>query len=97
MFRETFLRVECQVWVPILTVDKIAVAWTLQQIPDLLRAEVEDSIKLEEAEKVVDALSQQMLVRNEQAATRSKMCLVCRHARKHIAHMRVKCIEHTFL
>ena len=50
-------------------------AWTLQQIPDLLKADVDDSVKLEEAEKVIDTLSQQMLVRNEPAATRSKMHL----------------------
>ena len=63
------------VWVPILSVDKIAALWTLQQIPDLLKADAEDSVKLEEAEKVIDTLSQQMLVKSEQAATRAKMHL----------------------
>ena len=61
---------------PVLSVDKTAVAWTLQQIPDLLRAEVEDDIKLEEAQKVVDAMAERMLVKDEKSNTRAKMPLV---------------------
>ena len=61
---------------PVLSVDKTAVAWTLQQIPDLLRADVEDDIKLEEAQKVVDSMAERMLVKDEKSNTRAKMPLV---------------------
>ena len=63
----------CEVWIPIVGVNDIAVAWTLQKMSDLMRSEAADEVKLQEAQKIQDSMASKMIETDERDAVRAKM------------------------
>ena len=62
-----------KVWVPVVGANELAVAWTVQRMADLLRSDVTDDVKLEEAQLVADSMAEKMLVQDEKSAARAKL------------------------
>ena len=62
-----------QVWVPVIGANDLAVAWTVQRMADLLRSDVADEVKMEEAQLVADSMAAKMIVQDEKAAARAKL------------------------
>ena len=72
-----------QVWVPVLSAGECAAAWSIQQLSDLMRSEVADDVKLQEAEKVIDSMASKFVEQDKEKA-KSKMlpaCCLCLIAR----------------
>ena len=66
--------IQSEVWVPVLSVGDTAAAWSIQQLSDLMRSEASDNIKMQEAEKVIDAMAERFVEKDKETA-KAKMCL----------------------